>query len=291
MPADKNKSKILTLIKNQDNVRAVRKALNRKITKNAKTFKIFLNPTTGEIIRGSVDAFKAKFTKSNAQIDYAFKNHTTIKGFIPLSFNTSAGRTNFINNVWTDDNKKIPLNKAPKGTAKMKITKRDFKHKKKVNGQFGISEDTFWFKFDDGEYTFSQAENMIVQMWMKVLKTRKLQPDDLVKVVIGDPSISSNDSHYRSSSLIKVRYFDPLDAINFDEVVESNTEFQLSDETTVDFHTIDMTTGKRGQGLHLKLKEGQFKKRSLIKINNDNDNMCLSRCLVIGDYVNKITRC
>ena len=306
------RDKLINNLIRPDNKRAIRKVLdapqrdkNKKIVKNkdgtnkktSNRFKVFINPKDNTIITGTSKQIADKLGLKVSQINYATKNEKVLQGYIPLGFNKSAGRTNFINNVWKEDKikkveEKIPINDQsedlgygflPPGFAKLGHKTRVNKTYKNNNKKYGVSEDSYNFGFS-GTTTADDVDNLVLQMWAQVKKERKLSPNDKVRVVINDPNLGA-DGH-RNFSLRKVKDFNPLDVVNLDTLLESNENFAFSEETTIDFITIDMSSGSwkcgaKNQSAELSLTENLFNRKSLIQIKNQ-DNMCLARCIVLG---------
>ena len=68
-----------------------------------------------------------------------------------------------------------------------------------------------------------------------------------------------------------------------ERVIQSNQDFRLNNTVTVDIIHVEAPQGSgRSKGTTLNIREYLHKKRSVIAINNNDDNMCLARALVVA---------
>ena len=69
----------------------------------------------------------------------------------------------------------------------------------------------------------------------------------------------------------------------FERVIQSNQDFRLNDTVTVDIIHVEAPQGSgRSKRTTLNIREYLHKKGSVITINNNDDNLCLARALVVA---------
>ena len=280
---DKNKELVKSQFNKQKNIKG-----NKSL--------VAYDPETKQFLYGNMTELTKKLKTSagtiKSRIDgkQAYKD---IKGFQIYRFNNSDEAYNFKDNLL----KEVP---------KIKEVIKDIKTKPKSELTYKIKDigtdnsDVYplgkhHYKIDilnDG-MTYGDIEDAIQQFTDTAIQKRKLQPTDLVRIMVEDANLKNMVSH----SFVEVRHFNPkLIMGKVNEVVESNTTYGISSETTFIVESINMVhnapafdfkgsgyykniSGSGGNKKEYHLKSEVFNKKSLVMIKNK-DDLCMARAIV-----------
>ena len=110
--------------------------------------------------------------------------------------------------------------------------------------------------------------------------TRDMNEKDQVRFVLRSDQLDTPISlpFMAAEQLTPERVFS-----QFERVIQSNRDFRLNDTVTIDIIHVEAPQGSgRSKRTTLNMREYLHKKGSVITINNNNDNLCLARALVVA---------
>ena len=263
---------------------ALRGGSKAKGTKNV----VAIDPITKQLISGNMSSvakklgtspstLKSRLTRGKGQ----FKD---VKGFTILNFNSPETMVAFKNN-WSPTDAKVLKEKAKpiiSGAKYLEALAPSFNvvdagsHE---NKKWGTAEHRYKLDINTEGLTKNQLEQIFSQTALNTIQKQKLKASDKIRVVIEDPNLKNG---FASISLMDVKDFSVAKIFKvFEEVIESNEDYQLSSETQLTFTSVSMDNdfmGSYEENIH---KLNKAMKKSIIQIKNK-DNMCVARAIATG---------
>lgn len=297
------------------NLKASRKITN---TKNIVAY----DPKTSKYIYGNLSQV-AKQIKSNpntikSRIKEGHKQQfQDIKGYTILSFKDPEKMIEFKNSLVQDVPKpKKKWEPIVEGMSYLEASQPTYTLKKglKVDNKFwGTAEQRFNIDVKDKGLTETAVESIFKESIESVKKSQKLKGKDKMRVIIEDPDLK----FFVSTKLMNADEIEALDVQELiEEVVESNQDWSVGVNTTINVVSINLPDGAGGSNFHTgwkggssktidplidkndnpiitdyKLKEQaqkKFNKKSIIQINNPNDDLCCARAIGLGIVRNEL---
>tara|TARA_R100001086_G_scaffold243116_1_gene171605 strand:- start:2739 stop:6575 length:3837 start_codon:yes stop_codon:yes gene_type:complete len=262
-----------------------RKGSNVKSTKNY----VAIDPATKQLITGNLSQISKKLGTSASTIKSRFKKGKSqfkdIKGFQLVRFPDDVSKVNFINN-WNTTDAKVLKPKAKPITSGMKYIEAlqpSFSVKSAgfhENKKWGTAEHRYELDLKGEGLTKNQLEQIFAKTSLQTIQEQKLKAKDKIRVVIKDPNLKSG---FVSIPLMDVKDFSVNKIFKvFEEVVESNEKYEISNDTQLVFTSVNMANsdflGSYSPNIH---KLNVQMKKSIIQIKNK-DNMCVARAVATG---------
>ena len=176
------------------------------------------------------------------------------------------------------------------------------------NKYWGTNEDRYSLNIKNN-LSMNDIESVFDNAIKQTIKEQKLTNKDRIRVIIEDPNLK----FFVSTSLSSPNDLKGEDIIELiSEVVESNQDWQISSSTIISITSINIPQG--GSSLYNGWKGGssqseeflckevanettelkkkaqellKFNKKTIIKINNPNDNLCCARAIATGIFREK----
>ena len=307
-------SKSVSEVKNIKNKKLVGQALakskkvNKKITDNIGAW----NPQTGKFIYGNQrkvsELMKTTPATLKSRLSGGNKEYESFKGWQIIRFKDSEQVINFKNSLVSDTpSKKGKAEANLEGMAFLEAQQPQYKLKKassKQNAFWGTAEETYAMDIQ-GNLTMDEIESVFNDAIDKTKEKQNLKTNDKVRVIIEDPNLK----FFVSTTLMNAGDIKGLDISDLiEQVVESNEEWQISSSTRINVVSISLPSGgcsnfnqgwKGGSSKEpdiadsvskLKQKEQallKFNKKSIIRINNPDDNLCCARAIAVGIFRDK----
>ena len=284
-------------VKNRKLIASSLRASNKvSTTKNIVAY----DPATNQYTSGNLsDIAKKLKVNSNtikARIKKGSSQFKAIKGYTIIPFDSPEKMVGFKNKLVQDD-KTIKVKAKPfiEGAKYLELLQPNWKLKSAgslKNKFWGTTEDRFKIDLKTNSLTESQVENIFEASLSQVKKKQKLKSKDKIRVIIEDPELK----FFVSTKLMNANELDVnhIQALIAD-VVESNIDWQIGPNTTINITSINMPSGTSSRECEpvldnddkpiisdYKLKQQQlkkFNKKSIIQIKNPNDDLCCARAI------------
>ena len=284
---------LIERFENQEN----RKLLNQNLrtqTSNTKNF-IAIDPATKQLITGNLSQLSKKLNTSPSTLKARVKKggkqqFKDIKGFSILSFKDEVQKVNFMNK-WKSADARVVKEKSPPildGAEYLDKLKSNFDIKDagfKENKNWGTAEHTYNLDINSEGLTKNQLEQVFSQTALDTIKKQKLKSKDKIRVVVKDANLKSG---FVSIPLMNVKDFSVKKIFaTFEDVIESNEDYQISSETSIHFISVKMPEELDTDQFLLgsyepnKHKLNKDMKKSIIQIKNK-DDLCVARAIVTG---------
>lgn len=285
-----NRKEFIERFSNTDNRKLLAKSLSKLDTKSTKNY-IAIDPATKQLVSGNLSQISKKIGSSAGTIKGRVikgKNQfKDIKGFQILSFKDEVQKVNFINN-WNVKDAKVLKQKAKpilSGAEYLEKLQPNFNIKDegfKENKNWGTSEHTYNLNVNAEGLTKNQLEQIFAETSLNTIKKQKLKSNDKIRVVVKDPNLKSG---FVSIPLMNVSQFSVSMIFKaFEEVIESNEDFEVSGDTSIHFISVKMPAPAEfalGSYEPNKHKLNKDMKKSIIQIKNK-DDLCVARAVVTG---------
>tara|TARA_R100000951_G_scaffold115995_1_gene126051 strand:- start:3166 stop:6990 length:3825 start_codon:yes stop_codon:yes gene_type:complete len=273
---------------NQGNRRLLAKSLRGMETKSTKNY-ILIDPASKQLLSGNLSQLSKQIGVSPATI----KNRVSkgknqfkdVKGFQVLSFKDEVQKVNFMNDWDNQDAKVLKKKSKPilSGAKYLESLKENFTIKDDgftENKNWGTAEHTYNLDINSEGLTKNQLEQVFAQTSLDTIKKQKLKSKDKIRVVVKDPNLKSG---FVSIPLMDVKDFSVGKVFKvFEEVVESNEDYEISSFTTLHFISVkmpqDFALGSYEPSKH---KLNKDMKKSIIQIKNK-DDLCVARAVATG---------
>lgn len=280
----------------------VKKQLEKQ--KNIKGTKslVAYDPQSTQFIYGNLSEISKKLKSTPATIKSRLsgkQQFKDIKGFQIYNFNSSDDAYEFKNELAKAQKKITKTEKNPPQSAINKAIatqKKELTYKIKDIGTdnsdiYPLGKHHFKIDILNDGMTYNDIEDAIGMFSDTAQEKRKIQPTDLIRVMIEDPNLKNMISH----SFVEARNWSPkLILDKFNQAIESNTDYWISSETTFIVESVNMLhnapplisggsyyniSGGGGNKKEYHLKSEIFNKRSLVQIKNK-DDLCMARAIV-----------
>ena len=263
---------------------AFRKGASTSSTKNY----VAIDPATKQLISGTISQVAKKLGTSPAVIKGRFKKgkkqYQDIKGFQLVRFKDDVDKVAFLNK-WKPADAKIIKEKAKPIVSGLKyfdLLQPNFEVKdagSHQNQKWGTAEHRYTLDLKGESMTKNQLEQIFAQTSLDTIQKQKLKANDKIRVVIKDPNLKSG---FVSIPLMDVKNFSVNKIFKvFEDVIESNENFEISNDTQLVFTSVNMPTDWMGSyepNIH---KLDISMKKSIIQIKNK-DNKCVARAVATG---------
>ena len=166
--------------------------------------------------------------------------------------------------------------------------------------KWGTAEHRYKLNINSDGLTKNQLEQIFSETALKTIKEQKLKANDKIRIVIQDPNLKNG---FASIPLMDLKNFSINKVFKvFEEVVESNEEYEFSPETSLIYTSVNMPdapaefllAGSYVPKLHDEIticppcdnnldvhKLNKAMKKSIIQIKNK-DDMCVARAVATG---------
>ena len=249
---------------------------------------VAIDPATKQLISGNISSvakllktspatLKARMSKGKSQ----FKD---VKGFTILNFSSPETMVAF-KNAWDPADAKILKEKSKPvldGAKYLEALQPSFSvvdAGNHTNQKWGTAEHRYKLDLNTDGLTKNQLEQIFSQTSLNTIKEQKLKGKDKIRVVIEDPNLKNG---FASIPLMSVKDFSVAKIFKmFEDVVESNQDYQLSSDTQLTFSSVAMPNdfmGAYDENIH---KLNKAMKKSIIQIKNKDDK-CVARAIATG---------
>ena len=279
---------------------SLRKADKVKSTKHI----VAIDPITKQLISGNISQVAKKLNTSSAVIKNRFKGRNKfkdVKGFTITRFESPEQMVSFKSD-WKPQDAKVLKQKAKPILSGAKYLDAlapafevvdDGNH---TNMKWGTSEHRYKLNLQTDGLSKNQLEQIFSETALKTIKEQKLKANDKIRIVIQDPNLKNG---FASIPLMDLKNFSINKVFKvFEEVVESNEEYEIGPETTLVYTSVNMSdapeefllAGSFVPELHdLTImdcdnnihKLNKQMKKSIIQIKNK-DDMCVARAIATG---------
>ena len=244
-------------------------SVNKKSKKRVLPVYLAINPSTNKQIVARSDKELQKLLKTNKNIKKSIQNIDKVKDFNILYFSTSKKFKNFQDKYVDNDNKYL---QSSDNIFKKTSTKENKKFKTIITKYDLDMEEVIASNADIDTILSNGLSNLV----------KDLNDNDKVRVILTNSSGGASTA-YMFVKDFKDTYFNNENGVyqfNFEDLInESNSEFQLDDDTQVSIAVSKNPGFSGGRGTTINNKRDMFSKKSILKINN-NDDLCLGRCIV-----------
>jgi len=297
---------------NSSNKKSVANSLRSSKKVSSTKHIVAIDPITKQLVSGNISTLSKQLKTSPAVIKNRFTGRNQFKdinGFTILRFETPEKMVAF-KSSWKPADAKVLKEKAKPITSGVKylealqpsfIVKDAGSH---TNMKWGTAEHRYELDLKSDGLSKNQLEQIFAQTSLDTIKQQKLKASDKIRVVIKDPNLKNG---FASIPLMNVKDFSVGKIFKvFEEVVESNEEYELSADTQLIFTSVNMPQldpnalfedyGAYDDDLHnpdnmvicppcehkVNIHKLQVSmKKSIISIKNK-DNMCVARAIATG---------
>lgn len=275
---------------NQGNRKSIASSLRQTDKVKSTKHIVAIDPMTKQLVSGSISQIAKKLKTSPAVIKNRFKGrnkYKDIKGFTLLRFETPEKMVSFKND-WKPQDAKVLKEKAKpilSGAKYLDALAPTFNVKDVgsfQNQKWGTAEHRYELDINSDGLSKTQLEQIFAETSLNTIKEQKLKSSDLIRVVIKDPNLKNG---FASIPLMAVKNFSVSKIFKvFEEVVESNEEYELSGDTQLIFTSVnkpqlpEFALGSYDPNIH---KLNVSMKKSIIQIKNK-DNLCVARAIATG---------
>ena len=275
---------------NQSNKKSIATSLRKSGNVKSTKHLVAIDPITKQLVSGNITQIAKKLNTSPAVIKNRFKGRQQfkdVKGFTLLRFQTPEDMVSF-KSGWKPQDAKVLKQKAKpiiSGAKYLDALAPSFNVKDVgsfQNQKWGTAEHRYELDINSDGLSKNQLEQIFAQTSLDTIKQQKLKANDLIRVVIKDPNLKNG---FASIPLMPVKNFSVSKIFKvFEEVVESNEEYELSGDTQLVFTSVnkpqleEFALGSYEPSIH---KLNVAMKKSIIQIKNK-DNMCVARAIATG---------
>jgi hypothetical protein len=287
----KGKKGMIESFNSRANRKLVAGVLNKGSSKSTKNI-VAIDPATKQIIQGNISQV-SKQLKSNpntlkTRLNKGKQQYKDLKGFRILSFKDDIAKVNFLNNFNQQDYKEVKEKAKPilSGAKYLEMLQPAYDIKDlgfTQNDFWGTAEHRYTLDIEKEGLTKNQLEQIFAQTSLDTIQKQKLKSKDKIRVVVKDPNLKSG---FVSIPLMNVADFSVNKVFKvFEEVIESNEEYQVSSDTQLIFTSVALPSTLTGDFLGSyepnKHKLNKDMKKSIIQIKNK-DDLCVARAIATG---------
>ena len=222
---------------------SLRKADKVKSTKHI----VAIDPITKQLVSGNISQVAKKLNTSSAVIKNRFKGRNKfkdVKGFTITRFESPEQMVSFKSD-WKPQDAKVLKQKAKPILSGAKYLDAlapafevvdDGNH---TNMKWGTSEHRYKLNLQTDGLSKNQLEQIFSETALKTIKEQKLKANDKIRIVIQDPNLKNG---FASIPLMDLKNFSINKVFKvFEEVVESNEEYEIGPETTLVYTSVNMS--------------------------------------------------
>ena len=274
---------------NQGNRKLISTQLNKQTNiKDTKNF-LAIDPATKQLISGNLSSISKQLGTSasviKSRVNKGNNQFKDIKGFQILRFNNEVDKVGFMNSFNKKDAKEIKEKAKPitSGLKYFDLLQPNFKIKDEgftENKYWGTAEHRYSMDIQTEGLTRNQLEQIFSETALSTIKKQQLKSNDKIRIVVKDPNLKFG---FVSIPLMNVKDFSVNQVFNvFEEVIESNEDYQVSGETQIIFTSVNIgnpdTMGSFDINKH---KLNKDMKKSIIQMKNK-DDLCVARAIATG---------
>ena len=290
-----------------------------KSTKNIVAY----NPRTSSYVYGTLAEVSKQIKSTPSTLKTRIKKdgklqYQDIKGYTIIPFDNIEKVVAFKNSLVNDSkSKKKKWEPIVEGMSLIEAQEPSYKLKQgsAIKNKFwGTSEQRFSIDLKDNALTEDAIEGIFNDSIKSVKKSEKLKSNDKMRIIIEDPNLK----FFVSTQLMNAGELSSTDIQELiSEVVESNQDWTIGPQTIISVVSINIPEGAGGSNFNsgwkggssknkidpvldendkvlptdFKLKEQalkKFNKKSIIQINNPNDELCCARAIGLAIVRNEL---
>ena len=294
---------------NQSNRKSVATSLRKSGKVKSTKHIVAIDPITKQLVSGNITQIAKQLKTSAGVIKNRFSGRNQFKdinGFTLLRFQTPEDMVGF-KSSWKTQDAKVLKEKAKPILSGAKYLEAltpafqiidDGSHQ---NKKWGTAEHRYKLNLNNDGLTKNQLEQIFSETALQTIQKQKLKAKDKIRIVIQDPNLKNG---FASIPLMDLKDFSISKVFKvFEEVVESNEEYEIGPDTSFIFTSVNMPdapppmmlAGSYKPELHDEIticppcdnhnldlhKLNKAMKKSIIQIKN-NDDMCIARAVATG---------
>ena len=229
---------------NQSNRKTIASSLRKTDKVNSTKHIVAIDPITKQLVSGNISQIAKQLKTSPNVIKNRFKGrnkYKDVKGFTLLRFQTPENMVAF-KSSWKPQDAKILKEKAKpivSGAKYLDALSPSYNVKDAgnfTNQKWGTAEHRYELDINSDGLSKNQLEQIFAETSLNTIKQQKLKADDLIRVVIKDPNLKNG---FASIPLMAVKDYSVSKVFKvFEDVVESNEEYELSADTQLLFTSV-----------------------------------------------------